>query len=153
MSIILPTLRDTAQGRKIVSEKAAGTLVWVTAGLQQCICPFRRLKFARGDKKPEPLPCTPMLCSDQACSNAQMNKCLGTLGDWYRYADNREKVMGFPAYFICSSVAKLHAVRYKLNSRAKVYKIASRNLSRPLRESSNNSAPKYSVSPLFYHSH
>ena len=45
---------------------------------------------------------------------------------------------------IRSSLAKLYASRYRLKSRAKVYKIASRDLSRPLRESSNNSAPEYS---------
>ena len=45
---------------------------------------------------------------------------------------------------IRSSQARLFASRYRLKSCAKVYEIASRNLSRPLRESSNNSAPKYS---------
>ncbi|KAF3451124.1 hypothetical protein FNV43_RR07213 [Rhamnella rubrinervis] len=74
----------------------------------------------------------------------QMNKFLETMADWYRYADNRKKVVGFCAYVIRSSVAKLYAARYRLKSRAKVYKIASRDLSRPLRESSNNAAPEYS---------
>lgn len=73
-----------------------------------------------------------------------MNKFLETMADWYRYADNRKKVVGFCAYVIRSSLAKLYAARYRLKSRAKVYKIASRNLSRPLRESTNNSAPEYS---------
>ncbi|CAK9168065.1 unnamed protein product, partial [Ilex paraguariensis] len=40
--------------------------------------------------------------------------------------------------------AKLYAARYRLKSRAKVYRIASRDLSRSLREHSNNSAPEYS---------
>ncbi|XP_056175678.1 nuclear intron maturase 1, mitochondrial [Syzygium oleosum] len=142
--VIHPTLRYTATGGKIVSEKGVGTLLSVTASLQQCIRQFRRLKFVKGDKDPEPLPCTPMLYSSQAHSNAQMNKFLETMADWYRYADNRKKVVGFCAYVIRSSLAKLYAARYRLKSRAKVYKIASRNLSRPLRESTNNSAPEYS---------
>ncbi|KDP37963.1 hypothetical protein JCGZ_04606 [Jatropha curcas] len=142
--VIYPTLHYTASGGKIVSERGVGTLLSVTASLQQCIRQFRRLQFVKGDKDPEPLPCNPMLYSSQAHTNAQMNKFLETMADWYRYADNRKKVVGFCAYVIRSSLAKLYAARYRLKSRAKVYKIASRDLSRPLRESSNNSAPEYS---------
>lgn len=142
--VIHPTLRYTATGGQIVSEKGVGTLLSVTASLQQCIRQFRRLEFVKGDKDPEPLPCTPMLYSSQAHTNSQMNKFLETMADWYRYADNRKKVVGFCAYVVRSSVAKLYAARYRLKSRAKVYKIASRDLSRPLRESSNNAAPEYS---------
>ncbi|XP_057764038.1 nuclear intron maturase 1, mitochondrial [Salvia miltiorrhiza] len=142
--IIHPTLRYTGNGGNIVREKGVGTLLSVTASLQQCIRQFRRLAFVKGDKDPEPLPCTPMLYSGQAHTNAQMNKLLETMADWYRYADNRKKIIGFCAYVIRSSLAKLYAARYRLKSRAKVYKIAARDLSRPLRESTNNSAPEYS---------
>lgn len=142
--VIHPTLRYTSSGGKIVNEKGIGTLLSVTACLQQCIRRFRRLELLKGDKDPEPLPCNPMLYSGQAHTNAQMNKFLETMADWYRYADNRKKVVGFCAYVVRSSLAKLYASRYRLKSRAKVYKIASRNLSRPLSESSNNSAPEYS---------
>ncbi|KAL5150956.1 Nuclear intron maturase 1, mitochondrial [Glycine soja] len=125
----------------------------VTRGIQfldhiicrrQCIREFRRLQLVKGDKDPEPLPCNPMLYSGQAHTNFQMNKFLETMADWYGYADNRKKVVGFCAYVVRSTLAKLYAARYRLKSRAKVYGIASRNLSRPLRESSNNSAPEYS---------
>ncbi|KAH7568581.1 hypothetical protein JRO89_XS06G0017900 [Xanthoceras sorbifolium] len=142
--VIYPTLRYTASGGKIVSEKGVGTMLSVTASLQQCIRRFRRLELVKGDKDPEPLPCNPMLYSSQAHTNAQMNKFLETMADWYRYADNRKKIVAFCAYVIRSSLAKLYAARYRLKSRAKVYKIATRDLSRPLRESSNNSAPEYS---------
>lgn len=142
--VIHPTLRYTATGGNVVSQKGVGTLLSVTASLQQCIRQFRRLEFVKGDKDPEPLPCTPMLYSGQAHTNSQMNKLLETMADWYKYADNRKKVVGFCAYVIRSSLAKLYAARYRLKSRAKVYGIASRDLSRPLRESSNNSAPEYS---------
>ncbi|KAK1368924.1 nuclear intron maturase 1, mitochondrial [Heracleum sosnowskyi] len=142
--VIYPTLRYTASGGNIVNQKGVGTLLSVTASLPNCIRQFRRLKFVKGDRDPEPLPCTPMLYSGQAHTNAQMNKFLETMADWYRYADNRKKIVGFCAYVIRSSLAKLYAARYRLKSRAKVYKIASRNLSRPLVESTNNSAPEYS---------
>ncbi|GAV92279.1 RVT_1 domain-containing protein/Intron_maturas2 domain-containing protein [Cephalotus follicularis] len=142
--VIYPTLRYTGTGGKIVSEKGVGTLLSVTASLQQCIRQFRRIALVKGDKDPEPLPCNPMLYSGQAHTNAQMNKFLETMADWYKYADNRKKVVGFCAYVIRSSLAKLYAARYRLKSRAKVYGIASRDLSRSLRESSNNSAPEYS---------
>ncbi|KAK1298407.1 hypothetical protein QJS10_CPB14g00459 [Acorus calamus] len=134
--IVHPTLRYTGSGGKIVSEKGVGTLLSVTASLPRCIARLRRLELVKGDRNPEPLPCVPMLYSGQAHTNAQMNKLLEAIADWYRYADNRKTVVGFCAYVIRSSVAKLYAARYRLKSRAKVYRIASRDLSRPLRESS-----------------
>ncbi|KAK4348128.1 hypothetical protein RND71_034467 [Anisodus tanguticus] len=142
--VIYPTLRYTASGGNVVSEKGVGTLLSVSASLQQCIRQFRKLKLVKGDKDPEPLPCTPMLYSGQAHTNSQMNKFLETVADWFRYADNRRKVVGFCAYVVRSSLAKLYAARYRLKSRAKVYKIASRDLSCPLREHTSNSAPEYS---------
>ncbi|GMH12156.1 hypothetical protein Nepgr_013997 [Nepenthes gracilis] len=143
--VIYPTLRYTSTGGKIVSGKGVGTLLSVTASLQQCISRFRRLDLLKGDKDPDPLPCTPMLYSSQAHTNSQMNKFLEAMTDWYRYADNRKKVVGFCAYVIRSSLAKLYAARYRLKSRAKVYKIASRDLSHPLRETSiSSTAPEYS---------
>ncbi|XP_072960629.1 nuclear intron maturase 1, mitochondrial [Typha angustifolia] len=142
--MIYPTLRYTASGGKIVSEKGVGTLLSVTASLQRCISQFRRLELVKGDRDPEPLPCTAMLYSGQAHTNSQMNKFLETMADWYKYADNRKKIVGFCAYVIRSSLAKLYAARYRLKSRAKVYKIASRDLSRPLKESTRNDAPEFS---------
>ncbi|KAL4184261.1 hypothetical protein AMTRI_Chr10g224680 [Amborella trichopoda] len=140
--VIYPTLRYTSTGGKVVSEKGVGTLLSVTASLPQCIRQFRKLEFVKGDRDPEPLPCTPMLYASQAHTNSQMNKFLETMADWYRYADNRKKVVGFCAYVIRSSLAKLYAARYRLRSRAKVYKLASRDLSRPLKETSGE-APEY----------
>lgn len=143
--VIFPTLRYTSSGGSVVSQKGVGTLLSVTACLQQCIRLFRKLRLVKGDRDPEPLPCSPMLYCGQAHTNSQMNKFLETMADWYRYADNRKKVVGFCAYVIRSSLAKLYAARYKLKSRAKVYKIASRDLSRPLIKSTNTkSAPEYS---------
>ena len=142
--VIYPTLRYTSSGGKIVSEKGVGTLLSVSASLDRCINKFRSLDLVKGDKDPEPLPCSPMLYSGQAHTNSQMNKLLETLADWFRYADNRKKIVGFCAYVIRSSIAKLYAARYRLKSRAKVYKIGSRDLSRPLRESTKNSDPEYS---------
>ncbi|XAR72464.1 RNA-directed DNA polymerase [Bertholletia excelsa] len=144
LRVIHPTLHYTATGGEIVSKKVVGTLLSVTASLQQCIRRFRQLKLVKGDKDPEPLPCIPMLYSGQAHTNEQMNKFLETMADWYSYADNRKKVVAFFAYVIRSSLSKLYAARYRLKSRAKVYKIASRDLSRPLRVGSNRSTPGHS---------
>ncbi|KAI6679286.1 hypothetical protein NL676_033167 [Syzygium grande] len=62
--------------------------------------------------------------------------------EWYRYADNRKKIVNFCSYIIRGSLAKLYAAKYKLRSRAKVYKIGARNLSRPLKEKKGQS-PDY----------
>jgi Type II intron maturase len=142
--VIYPTLRYTGTGGKVVSEKGLGTMLSVTASLQHCITHFRKLQLVKGDRDPEPLPCTPMLYSGQAHTNSQMNKFLEAMADWYRYADNRKKIIGFCAYVIRSSLAKLYAARYRLKSRAKVYRIGSRDLSRPLKEATKNAAPEYS---------
>ncbi|KAL9224339.1 hypothetical protein vseg_000383 [Gypsophila vaccaria] len=146
--IIYPTLHYTATGGATVSKKGVGTLLSVTASLPQCIRQFRRMELLKGDRDPEPLPCTPMLYSSQAHTNSQMNKFLETMADWYRYADNRKKAVGFCAYVIRSSLAKLYASRYKLKSRAKVYGIASRDLRHSLRGrgrgKGNNVASEYS---------
>ncbi|KAD6796134.1 hypothetical protein R6Q59_019992 [Mikania micrantha] len=141
--LIYPTIRFASNGGHIVTQKSVGILLSVTASLQQCIRQFRRLKFVKGDKDPEPLPCTPMLYCGQAQTNAQMNKFLETMADWYQYADNRKKIVGFCVYVIRNSVAKLYAARYKMKSRAKVFKKASRDLSRPLRQSMDNRTPEY----------
>lgn len=140
--VVYPTLRYTATGGKIISEKGVGTLLSVTASLKQCIKQFRKLEFLKGDRDPDPQPCFRMFHATQAHTNAQMNKFLSTMVEWYRYADNRKKVVNFCSYIIRGSLAKLYAAKYKLRSRAKVYKIASRNLSRPLKEKKGQS-PEY----------
>ncbi|GLJ38906.1 hypothetical protein SUGI_0793090 [Cryptomeria japonica] len=131
--VIYPTLRYTGTGGEIVSKKGVGTLLSVTASLEQCICQFRKLRFVKGDRDPDPQPCYRMIHATQGHNNSQMNKFLETMAEWYRYADNRKKVTRFCSYIVRGSLAKLYAAKYKLRSRAKVYKIASRNLSRPLK--------------------
>lgn len=140
--VVYPTLRYTATGGKIISEKGVGTLLSVTASLKQCIKQFRKLKFLKGDRDPDPQPCFRMFHATQAHTNAQMNKFLSTMVEWYRYADNRKKIVNFCSYIIRGSLAKLYAAKYKLRSRAKVYKIGARNLSRPLKEKKGQS-PEY----------
>ncbi|XP_047342013.1 nuclear intron maturase 2, mitochondrial [Impatiens glandulifera] len=142
--VVYPTLRYTATGGKIISEKGVGTLLSVTASLKQCIRQFRKLNFLKGDRDPDPQPCFRMFHATQAHTNAQMNKFLGTMVEWYRYADNRKKIVNFCSYIIRGSLAKLYAAKYKLRSRAKVYKIGSRNLSRPLKD-------RKGISPEFHH--
>ncbi|KAF5735454.1 putative RNA binding protein [Tripterygium wilfordii] len=137
--VVYPTLRYTATGGKIISEKGVGTLLSVTASLKQCIKQFRKLNFIKGDRDPDPQPCFRMFHATQAHTNAQMNKFLSTMVEWYRYADNRKKIVNFCSYIVRGSLAKLYAAKYKLRSRAKVYKIGDRNLSRPLKEKKGQS--------------
>lgn len=140
--VVYPTLRYTATGGKIISEKGVGTLLSVTASLKQCIKQFRKLDFLKGDRDPDPQPCFRMFHATQAHTNQQMNKLLSTMVEWYRYADNRKKIVNFCSYIIRGSLAKLYAAKYKLRSRAKVYKIGARNLARPLKEKKGQS-PEY----------
>ncbi|KAF3623851.1 putative flavin-containing monooxygenase 1-like [Capsicum annuum] len=92
--------QDAVEMRKEIiefCERILGVRCRDSASLQQCIRQFRKLKLVKGDKDPELLPCTPMLYSGQAHTNSQMNKFLETMADWFRYADNRRKVVGFCA--------------------------------------------------------
>lgn len=82
-----------------------------------------------------------MFHATQAHTNAQMNKLLATMVEWYRYSDNGKKIVNFCSYIIRGSLAKLYAAKYKLQSRAKVYRIGSRNLSRPLKERTISRVP------------
>lgn len=157
--VVYPTLRYTATGGKIISEKGVGTLLSVTASLKHCIKTLRKLAFLKGDRDPDPQPCFRMFHATQGHTNSQMNKLLYTMAEWYRYADNRKKVVNFCSYIIRGSLAKLYAAKYKLRSRAKVYKVAARNLARPLKERKGMS-PEYqnllrdglveSIEPLLY---
>ncbi|PHT64508.1 hypothetical protein T459_31662 [Capsicum annuum] len=140
--VVYPTLQYTATGGKIISEKGVGTLLSVTASLKQCIKQFRKLNLLKGDRDPDPQPCFRMFHATQAHTNAQMNKLLSTMVEWFRYADNRKKIVNFCSYIIRGSLAKLYAAKYKPRSRAKVYKIGSRTLSRPLKEKKGQS-PEY----------
>lgn len=140
--VVYPTLRYTATGGKIISEKGVGTLLSVTASLKQCIKQFRKLNFLKGDRDPDPQPCFRMFHATQAHTNAQMNKFLLAMVEWYRYADNRKKIVNFCSYIVRGSLAKLYAAKYKLRSRAKVYTIGARNLGRPLKEKKGQS-PDY----------
>ncbi|XP_057537843.1 nuclear intron maturase 2, mitochondrial isoform X2 [Amaranthus tricolor] len=140
--VVYPTLRYTATGGKIISEKGVGTLLSVTASLKQCIKQFRKLNFLKGDREPDPQPCFRMFHATQAHTNSQMNKLLSTMVEWYKYADNRKKIVNFCSYIVRGSLAKLYAAKYKLRSRAKVYKISDRTLSRPLKEKKGLS-PEY----------
>ncbi|MFS8003605.1 putative domain X protein [Helianthus anomalus] len=79
-----------------------------------------------------------MFHATQAHTNAQMNKLLTTIVEWYRFADNRKKIVNFCSYIIRGSLAKL----YKLRSHAKVFKIGDRTLRRPLKEKKGQS-PEY----------
>ncbi|KAL6551897.1 Nuclear intron maturase 2, mitochondrial [Orobanche gracilis] len=143
--VVYPTLRYTATGGKVICEKGVGTLLSVTASLKQCIKQFRKLSFLKGDRDPDPQPCFRIFHATQAHTNTQMNKFLSTIVEWYRYADNRKKIVNFCSYIIRGSLAKLYAAKYKLRSRAKVYKIGARNLSRPLKEKKGQSPEFYNL--------
>ncbi|GJM91518.1 hypothetical protein PR202_ga07895 [Eleusine coracana subsp. coracana] len=104
--VVYPTLRYTASGGKIISEKGVGTLLSVTASLKQCIKQFRKLEFLKGDREPDPQPCFRMFHATQAHTNSQMNKLLLTMAEWYRYADNRKKVVNFCSYIIRGNLSR-----------------------------------------------
>ncbi|KAJ7251857.1 hypothetical protein O6H91_21G057900 [Diphasiastrum complanatum] len=122
-------LCDDGKVRKV---NVMTTILTITASMDDCARKLRLIGVLKG--RDDPQPCFRLFHAEQIDTNAHINKLLRGLSEWYRYAMNRKKVSAFLAYVFRSSLAKLYAAKYKLRSQAKVYKVAGKDLSRPLKD-------------------
>ncbi|KAH7388173.1 hypothetical protein KP509_16G062100 [Ceratopteris richardii] len=125
-------IRRTTPEGKFLREKVLGSVLSMTASLQACMVHLRKLKFLKGTMDAQP--CFRLFHAPQSITNAQINNVLVHIAEWFRYADNRKKAVNFCQYILRSSVAKLYAAKYKLRSRAQVYKVGSGDLSLPIKD-------------------
>eukprot|EP00250_Pteridium_aquilinum_P014663 c22128_g1_i1 orf=460-2676(-) len=125
-------IRRTTPDGKFLRTKVLGSVLSMTVSLENCMAHLRRIGFLKG--KVDAQPCFRLFHAPQSITNAQINNVLEHLAEWFRYADNRKKATNFCQYILRSSVAKLYAAKYKLRSRAQVYKVGSGDLSRPIKD-------------------
>jgi hypothetical protein len=68
----------------------------------------------------------------QAVTNARVNSLLEGLTNYYNLANNKRRSMNRVRYILQHSLAKMYAAKFKLKTRAAVFKIATGNLGRRL---------------------
>jgi hypothetical protein len=89
-------------------------------------------KIGYCNKNGEPKPCMKFMHKTQEEINKIANKKIKELEDYYKIAKNKRSIIKRVKYIIKHSVAKLYAAKYKLKTRAQVFKIAGKNLNKPL---------------------
>ncbi|XP_024524785.1 nuclear intron maturase 2, mitochondrial-like [Selaginella moellendorffii] len=129
---LIITRRQLFSDNRYRTLKLHKTILCVKADMQYCLHKLREVGVLKGDD--HPLACMRLFHTEQAQTNAHMNKLLRALADWYKYAFNRKAVCGLIGYVFRSSLAKMYAAKYKLRSQAKVYKTASSDLSYQLKD-------------------
>jgi len=87
-------------------------------------------KFCRKDG--DPLPCFQYMHQTQSLTNARINSLLEGLVNYYHLANNKRRSMNRVRYILQHSVAKMYAAKFKLKTRAAVFKLATGNLGRRL---------------------
>ncbi|MCO5581792.1 hypothetical protein L7F22_035681 [Adiantum nelumboides] len=125
-------MRRTSPEGKFLRAKVLGSVLSLNASLQACMVHLRKTGFLKGQVDAQP--CFRLFHAPQSITNTQINNILEHLAEWFRYADNRKKAVGYCQYILRSSVAKLYAAKYKLRSRAQVYKVGSGDLSLPIKD-------------------
>lgn len=130
--IVQPMVRRTTPEGRIIQQKVLGSVLSMSISMEACMAHFRKTGFLKGNIDAQP--CFRLFHAPQSISNAQINKMLEFLAEWFRYADNRKKASNFCQYILRSSLAKMYAAKYKLRSRAQVYKVGSGDLSLPIKD-------------------
>ena len=98
--------------------------------MNKVIKKLAELKFCRKDG--DPLPCFQYMHQTQAVTNARVNSLLEGLTNYYNLANNKRRSMNRVRYILQHSLAKMYAAKFKLKTRAAVFKIATGNLGRRL---------------------
>lgn len=84
-------------------------------------------------KQGEPVPNFRLLHQPQSYAIARSNSILRGLNQYYRVCDNRRPAICYFNYLIRYSVAKMFAAKFKLRSLPHVFKIAGKDLGKPLK--------------------
>lgn len=87
------------------------------------------------DKSGNAKPNFSLLMLPQSEINARINAILRGLSNWWSIAGNRRQVLARISYILRFSIAKLYAAKFKLDTMAKVFKRAGKDLSLPLSKS------------------
>jgi hypothetical protein len=95
---------------------------------------IRKLSAAKFcDLSGDPKPCFQYMHQSQSLTNMRIRAILIGLCNYYRLANNRRRFVNRISYVLRHSTAKMYAAKYKLATRAKIFKLAGKYLEKPLK--------------------
>nr|AYE93208.1 hypothetical protein C0995_000009 [Termitomyces sp.] len=106
------------------------TIPTLDVNMKRVVARLSEANFCHGDGKP--LPAFRFLRLPQSQTNVKVNYILRGLSEWWSIAGNRRQALARVAYIIRYSIAKVFAAKFKLRTTAAVFKIAGKNLSKPI---------------------
>jgi group II intron reverse transcriptase/maturase len=130
-----PTKQGSPERRREASESHEGafarkkTTLTVFADTAKYIKRLQTQGFLKGN---EPQPCFGYMHFPQSETNFRINAILRGLNEWFRHAQNRRRIMWYFSTILRHSLAKMYAAKFKLGTRAQVFKIAGRDLGKRL---------------------
>ena len=86
------------------------------------------------DLSGDPKPCFQYMHQPQSLTNGRIRALVIGLCNYYRLENNRRRFTKRISYILRHSLAKMYAAKYRLHSRAKVFRIAGKYLDKPLKE-------------------
>lgn len=84
------------------------------------------------DGKGDPEPCFRYMHQTQSLTNSRVRTLILGLCNYYKLANNRRRFTHRISYILRHSIAKMYAAKYKLGTRAQVFKRGGKSLSLPL---------------------
>nr|NP_943681.1 putative reverse transcriptase and intron maturase [Chara vulgaris]AAP92213.1 putative reverse transcriptase and intron maturase [Chara vulgaris] len=122
-----------SKSRRFASESHEGAFarknLTVFADTAKYIKRLQTQGFLKGN---EPQPCFGYMHFPQSETNFRINAILRGLNEWFRHAQNRRRIMWYFSTILRHSLAKMYAAKFKLGTRAQVFKIAGRDLGKRL---------------------
>jgi group II intron reverse transcriptase/maturase len=115
-------------GKKTLKRKM--TIPTLDVNMKKVIYRLATEKFC--NRNGEPTPCFRFLRLPQSETNRKINEILRGLCQWWSIAGNRRQAVARTAYIIRYSIAKVYAAKFKLRTVAKVFKIGSNDLGKPI---------------------
>ena len=88
-------------------------------------------KFCDGNG--DPIPCFQYMHQTQSLTNLRIRSMILGLCNYYRLANNRRRFTHRISYILRHSLAKMYAAKYKLGTRAQVFKRAGKYLDKPIK--------------------
>ncbi len=106
-------------------------ILTLMANVDKVVKKLSEAKFC--DLSGDPKPCFQYMHQPQSLTNVRIRSIILGLCNYYRLANNRRRFTKRIAHILRHSLAKMYAAKYRLHSRAKVFRIAGKNLNKPLK--------------------
>lgn len=101
------------------------------ADMDKVVKKLSEAKFC--DRSGDPKPCFQYMHQPQSLTNVRIRSIILGLCNYYRLANNRRRFTSRISYILRHSLAKMYAAKYRLHSRAKVFRIAGKYLDKPIK--------------------